>query len=250
MKKILLCSLFFLLFTLTIAADDSVKTGGFNISTGLAFNYSLTPMSDSEGALENELLLLTPLLLVEVEIFDYVSFGLAAGFNLSYFRQTLDFQELPLSLRLDQERFSGPVFGIYVKSDPVHFGDFLIKARAAYMYYLHGGREWPITLPVESGSAHGASRISELSAEVLLGYQVFSGLRFFVGPHLNLTRSRLKLDQAIGLLAGEQETVMRQQDPLGLLLGVSYDLGSHWEITCKAVFFSRTALNLEFLYVF
>ncbi len=250
MKKTLLCSLLFLLALSTCQASEAPKTSGLNFSTGLAFNLGVIPVQDSEAALSNEIVLMSPALLVELEIFDYISLGVMLGYNLSYHREPLDFQELPLSLRLDQEKFSGPLFGVYAKADPLHFGDFMVKLRAAFTLGLHGGRDWLLELPVVEGTALGRSRLVEMSAEALLGYQGIPNLRLFIGPSLNLLRSTLKLEQEIAELEGLQEIRLRQKRAVGALLGASLDISSHWEASLKAFLLNRTALVLEFLYVF
>ena len=251
MKKFLL----FLLLASSLAvsflsAQEEKRASRITFTPSLTLSYNLIDCTLGEDKVENRLVFQYGTLGLDVELLDFLTLGVKAGYNLSHFHDPVDLAELPLTLRLDQSKFQGLVFGLLIKSEPLSFRNFAVKINAEGLYVMENSKQWPVELPLVSGTASVKNRFWLLTLDLVLEFQGFSNPSIFVGPRLNLLRGKISGSEAIESLTGEQSLKVAQANLLGPVAGITYELGDNWELTLKASYLSRLAATLEILYFF
>jgi hypothetical protein len=249
--------LFLTIFTLTLfpTGQDQVQPTALNsldidYTTGLNFCYNRVAVLMGDDNIENSLVHSYLALEVEVGLSEYLRLGVAAGFDSNHFADPVDFSNLPLSLRLNEQSQTSMVFGLRANSDFFSWRDVSFKAQGELLFLKLAKKEQDITLPIVTGTSTTKQSFSQLTLELLVQYDAFSRLTVFAGPQLNLLKGKITAAESIAELQGEEELTYKQKNTLGLTGGITYELSSHIDLNVKAGLFSRTSLSVEVFYIF
>ena len=249
--------LFLTIFTLALfpaGQDQAQATGpksyGIDYTAGLNFCYNRVGVLMGDDNINNTLVHSYLALEVEVGLAEYLRLGVVAGFDSNHFADPVDFYNLPLSLRLNEQSHSSMVFGLRAKSDFFSWRDFSFSANAEILLLKLAKKEQNIDLPIVTGTSTTKQSFSQLTLELLVQYDAFSRLTVFAGPQLNLLKGKITAAEVIEDLQGEEKLTYKQKNTLGLAGGINYELSSHFDLNVKAGLFSRTSLSIEVFYIF
>ncbi len=233
-----------------LPAESPAKSLQIDYSMGLNFNHSRVSVLVGDNNLVNTLNYSYLALELDVGISDYLILGVVAGFNSNHLKDPVDFYNLPLSLRVNEEKFNSMVLGLRAKSEFLSWKDFSFAAGGEYLYFKKYKRELPIQLPLVSGDAMIKNSFNQLSLELLAQYDGFSFFTVFAGPQLNLVHGKYTASETIEELEGEEELSYKQENNIGIAAGARFELGSHFDINLKVNLISKTALSVEVFYIF
>jgi hypothetical protein len=187
---------------------------------------------------------------IDVDIYDYITVGVLAGYSRNTFTDSIDFSELPLSLRLNEKRRNAMVFGLNLKSEFTSFGYFALSGKAEFLFFKLFKNEMPIALPVVTGNAAIGNSFHQLTVDLFLKYDGLSGVSLFLGPQLNLLKGKMSVSEVIEDIEAEQVINYRQKNFFGLVTGVNIDIGSHAELILRAGLLSKTSFSAGIFYLF
>ncbi|MCK5058819.1 MAG: hypothetical protein KAT34_19380 [Candidatus Aminicenantes bacterium] len=250
-KYSLFILLIFLLPALPLfSAEEEVKYYEIDFSTGLTFSYNTAKVDLAPDDMEKTLFYPYLALEIDVDVFDYLTIGVVAGYNQNKFTGSIDFNELPLSLRLNEEQRKAMVFGLNLKSEFTSFGYFSLLGKAEFLYFKLFKNEIPIELPVVTGSAAIKNAFHQLTVDLFLQYDGLSRVSLFFGPQLNLLKGKVSVSEVIEDIEAEQAINYRQKKFLGLVTGINIDIGSHIELILRAGLLSKTSFSAGIFYLF
>ncbi|MCP4217642.1 MAG: autotransporter domain-containing protein [bacterium] len=254
-KLSLLCVLLLLVTASTalFAADtDEKKTFDVDINVGLTLAYNTTKITidTPAGDVDNTLDYPFAALALEAEIMDYLTIGALAGFNQNNIKDTVDFTQLPLSLRFDNEKNSSMLFGLYAKTEILIRGDFAFAARGQYTYFKLHKNESPITLDIAGGTATSENSFSQLTLDLMAQYDGFGNITIFAGPQMNLITGEYAVSETLESLQGDQTLEYKQKSSFGLVSGVNFDIHDHFTAEITISLFSKTSLSANIFYIF
>lgn len=248
------CSLLTLLALLVIALplfpEEEVKGYEIDFSAGLNFSYNTVDVELGQDSVTSSLFYPYLTLEIDVEISSYLTLGILGGYNQNTFQDSIDFTELPLSLRLNEERRDAMVFGLSLKSEFVSFGYFSLSSKGEFLYFRTFKNEKAIELPVVTGSADIKNSFYQLTIDIFLQYDGLTGLTLFLGPQLNLLNGKISVSEVIDDIEADQTMNYKQKKLIGLAAGLNIDIGSHVELILRAGLFSRTAFSAGIYYLF
>jgi len=230
--------------------EEEVKYYEIDFSAGLTFSYNMAKVELAPDDLEKTLFYPFLTVEVDVDIYDYVTVGVLAGYSQNTFRGSIDFSELPLSLRLNEERRNSMVFGLNLKSEFTSFGYFSLCGKAEFLYFKLFNNEIPIELPVVTGNAAIGNAFHQLTLDLFLKYDGLTGVSLFLGPQLNLLKGKVSISEVIEDIEAEQVIKYRQKKFIGLVTGVNIDIGSQVELILRAGFLSKTCFSAGIFYLF
>lgn len=219
-------------------------------SAGLNFCFSRVPVLMGENNLENTLIHSYLALEVEVGVLDFLRLGAVAGFDSNHFGDPVDFLNLPLSLRINDQSYSSMVFGVRVRSDLFSWRDFSFNADAELLFFKPFKKEHTIDLPIATGQSTVKQSFSQVTVELLAQYDGLSSITIFAGPQLNLLKGKMTASETIVDLQGEEKLTYKQKNTLGFAGGVSLELSSHFDLDVKVSLFSKVSLSAEIFYIF
>jgi|GEM_PF-5214271 len=219
-------------------------------SVGLRFSYNQinTLIGDSESP--NRQSLMHAMLTWDFDVSDYLTIGLMGGYALTRMKDPVDFTTLPLSLRINQEQYAGLVFGISLKSDFTSFGDFTARIQGEFLYLLRDSQEWPIELPIETGTAQVSQNGFLATADLILQFDGLSGIMPFAGIRGNVASGQFFASETIEELTGQEKINWKQKSLFGPLAGATFEIGSSVEITLTASLLARFGADLQIRYLF
>ncbi len=220
----------------------------FNL--GAHFTYSQAEVTVGDGELENTLAYAYAGLLADVDIFDYLTVGLFVGYYSSHLKDPLDFVQLPLSLRFDQEKSSSMVFGLHAHSELQVYGDFSFHPRAQFLFFKSHSQDFEVTLPIASGTGTLKHSLAQLTVDLLGQYDGFQNMTLYLGPQLNLLSGKYTAAEAISTLQGEEDLDYKQKNLIGVVAGANFDLGNHFIVDVRAVMLSKMSISASIFYVF
>lgn len=251
-KKLSLFTLTFFLFTVfaLFSNQEEVKSYEIDFTAGLKFSYNAAKIELGQEGIENSLFYPYLVLEVDVDIFSYLTLGVIAGYNQNNFKDPIDFTELPLSLRLNDERRNSMVFGLNLESEFVSFGYFSLLARGEFLYFKLFKTEKAIELPIVTGNAAIENSFYQLTVDLFLQYDGLTGVTLFLGPQLNLLDGKVSISEKIEDIEADQITDYRQKNFIGLASGINIEMGSSLELILIAELFSKTAFSAGLFYVF
>jgi len=233
-----------------IPAESPAKSLQIDYSVGLNFNHSRVSVLVGDNNLVNTLNYSYLALELDVGISDYLILGVAAGLNSNHLKDPVDFYKLPLSLRVNEEKFNPMVLGLRAKSEFLSWKDFSFAAGAEYLYFKKYEKNLPIQLPVVSGDTMVKNSFNQLSLELWAQYDGFSFFTIFAGPQLNLLHGKLTASETIEELEGEEELSYKHENDLGISAGAHFEVGSHLDVNLKVNLISKTSLSVEVFYIF
>lgn len=250
-KYSLLTLLFFLIITFPLlSVEEEIQYRDIDFSAGIQFNYNTAKIKLGPEDSENSLFYPYLVLEIDVDVFDYLTVGIFGGYSQSTFTDPVEFTEMPLSLRLNEERRDTMVFGLNVKSEFVSFGYFSLLAKGEFLYFKTFKNEKAIELPVITGTAAIKNSFYQLSVNLLLQYDGLSGVTLFLGPEFNLLSGETSVNQVIEDIEAEQAVEFSQRQLFGLISGINIDIGSHLELILQAGFFTKTSFSAGLFYIF
>ncbi len=250
MRKWILLLVSTMIFPLFSTAQTASQPITVTFNPGLEFSYlSIRSLVGAEKT-ANTLNFLASRLALKMDIFEYLSVEVLAGYHLAFAKDPLDFTSLPLSLRWERQKFQGLLLGAALISEPLSFDDFSLQLRGEFTFAMEKGRTWEIELPQVSGQATGDNTFSLLTMDATVHYQGITGVTVFFGPRLNLLHGKFRAGESIAELEGEQEFTYRQKNLVGVLAGLVVEIGDNWELSIKASLLARSELSLAVFYVF
>jgi len=223
---------------------------GMDYTVGLNFCYNRIPILIGDNDQENTLLHSYLALEVEVGVLNFLRLSAIAGFDSNRFDTPVDFFNLPLSLRIDDQSYNSMVFGIRAKSDLFSWREFSFKANAEFMFFKLFKKENTLTLPITTGASTVKQSFSQVAVELLAQYDGLSSISIFAGPQLNLLKGNITAQETIMELTGEEKLSYRQKNSLGLTGGTQISLSNHFDLILKLSLFSKNSLSAEVIYLF
>lgn len=248
MRRTSICAALLLFSAFLLAEDKAKQTSGIDFRAGVGVAFNVIDCKIGDAATTNKLTVLYPTLNFDLDIVEYLTVGVFVGYNFAHMNQAVDFVQLPLSLRLDQTKFKGLLFGARLQSQPFSTGDFSLKAVGEFLFAREGGKNWEVTLPLVKGAATGKNQFSLATVDLLFQYEGFSGVTLFAGPRLNLLNGKMTVTEAIESIEGSQELKFKQKNLIGPTAGAMFELGSNWEVSLKGSLVSRLSASLEISY--
>ncbi len=250
MRRLILLLILSAAFSSFLTAQSTPRPISISVDPGLelSFNSIRTLVGPEKTA--NTFNFLTTRLALKMDVIEYLSVEILAGFHYAYASEPLDFTSMPLSLRWDREKFSGLLLGLAASSEPLTMDDFSLKVRGEFTWAMEKEKTWEIELPTVSGEATGDNAFSLLTLDVTVQYDGFSGVTLFAGPRLSLLNGTFTAAETIIDLQGQQEFSYRQKNFFAVLAGAVIEIGGNWELNVKASLLGRTELSLAVFYIF
>lgn len=248
MRRTLICAALLLFSAFLMAENQATKTSGIDFRSGVGFSFNVIDCQIGDAAAANKLTLLYPSLGFDLDVMEYLTVGVFVGYNFAHMKQAVDFVQLPLSMRLDQTKFQGLLFGARLQSQPFSIDDFSLKVAGEILFAREGGKNWDVTLPLVKGTATGKNQFSLTTVDLLFQYEGFTGVTVFAGPRLNLLNGKMTVSEAIESIEGIEELTFKQKHLIGPAAGAVFELGSNWEVSIKGSLVSRLSASLEISY--
>lgn len=250
MKSKLFLLFLFLIPIILFSVEKKTESYDINFNIGINFTFNSVKVKFGQDDVKNSMIYPFLALECDVDIFDYLTLGVIAGYNQNHFKEPVDFLHLPLSLRLPKKRTNSMIFGLNLKSEPLSFGDFSIKVRGEFLYFKLFKTQWKIDLPIVNGTAIVKNSFSQISIDLLLQYDGFTGLTFFFGPQFNFLKGKFVTNEEIGSIEAQEILKYKQKNVIGIVSGVNFEVGNHIEINLELNLFSKASLSIKAYYVF
>ncbi|HLP58553.1 MAG TPA: hypothetical protein VK186_06985 [Candidatus Deferrimicrobium sp.] len=230
--------------------EEETKTIDIDFNAGLNVSFNTTPIKMGPGKISNSLVYSCLALEVDADVADFLTLGLMAGLASNHFKNPVDFETLPLSLRFDREKNNALLLGLTAASEFPIFGDFSLMTRGEFLYFIPFKRESEISLPIVNGSAVSKCSFYQADIEVLGQYNGFSLGTVFFGPQLFLAGGKYNASETIEDIKDDETLKFKQKNFLGFVGGINFDLTEHFNIELKATLLSKTAVAARVLYLF
>jgi hypothetical protein len=250
MKNKLLLLLLLTTFISISAAESTPRTTTITFNPGLEVSYTSISILSGEEKTANTINFLASRLAVKMDLFEYLSLELLAGFHSAYNKNSLDFAHLPLSMHWNRSAFSGFLLGLAVSSEPLSFNDFVLHLRGEFNVSLAQETEWEIQSPQVNSIFRGKNSFTLLSLDITLQYQGFTGITIFAGPRLNMLRGKFIASEIIADSQSLQEISYNHKNLIGPLAGALIEIGDNLELAIKASFLARSEFSLAVFYTF
>jgi len=250
MRKLILMLVLSVVFSAFSAAESTPRPISITVNPGLEFSFTSISSLVGTDKTKNNFNFLASRLVLNIDILDYLSAEVLAGYHYAYALDPIDFTSLPLSLRWDREKFNGLLLGVALSSVPYTLNDFSLKVRGEFIFAMEKEKTWTIELPLVSGLATGDNRFTLLTLDASVQYEGFSGITIFIGPRLNLLSGKFSADESIEELLGQQDFSYRQKNFFGAMAGAAIEIGGNWELQLKASLLARTEFSLAVFYIF
>jgi len=245
--------IFMFTFNSALSAGEKKKQTlayGIDYSAGLNFSYNRTSILLGENNVESSMTYTYLALEIDVALLDFLTLGAVAGYNTNYFNDPVDFSNLPLSLRVSEQRYNSMLVGLRAKSDFFSWKEFSLTANGEFLYFKVFKKELPIQLPVVTGTSTVKNSFYQAAVELMVQYDRFSGLTIFAGPQWNMIKGKFTVTETIDALEGIQTLKYKQKNTMGIAAGINFEAGSHFDINAKISLFSKTSFSLEVFYIF
>jgi len=250
MKRILWFSLFLLLAFNLVAQEREIKSYEIDFNAGLRLDFSRASVELGPGNTIRTLNYPFLALEIDVDILTNLTLGIVAGYNWNYFKDSVDFFQLPLSIRVNEEKNNSMVLGLNLATEVFSFGDFSILAKGEFLYFKLFKIESPIDLPIAPGTATVKNSFYQVTLDLPIEYYSFSGLILYAGPRLNLIKGKMTVDEQIGDIQAVESQGFKQKGMFDLMAGINVEIGSHLDLIFTASFFSKTSLAAGLFYLF
>lgn len=247
----------FLLLMLTVLVTvngtarqaEEQKSMDVDFSVGLNLSYNRVPVILGDLDISNTLVYSYAALEVGVNLTDYLDAGVVVGLNRNSFNDPVDFMNMPLSLRLEDESFNSMVFGLRAKSEFFSFKDFSFAANAEYLHFKQFKKDFPIELDIVSGISTIKNSFNQLALELWVQYDRLSKFTPFIGPQLNMVSGDLNANLDLRGLTGEQDISYKQKRSFGIVGGARFEIGD-FDVNLKLNLASKTSLTVDVIYIF
>lgn len=236
--------------TVMFSAEKEKKTTDIYFNVGLNLNFNDANIKIGDNGDENSLVYSYLTLEFDVDLTDDLTLGIIAGFNNNYLKETMDFFQLPITLRFNKEKNNSMVFGLNAKSEFLLIGDFSLQVRGEFLYFKLFKKEFPIDLPIATGASTLKNSFSQISLEMLGQYDGFSNFSVFAGPQFNFINGKYTVSETIENIEAEEVLKYKQRKTVGLMAGINYDLGSHFILDLRLTIISKTSFSGSIFYVF
>jgi len=252
-RKLVLLIVFFV-FINTLSAKYSTKykvddnSIDFNFALVLKAGHSDIKFTDSD--ITNSLSFLAMALRVDIDLSDYVTFGIIAGYQQNGFADSIDITALPLSLNLPDRNSESMILGFLIESEPFSINDYSLYVNFSFDYYKFLKNKWDINLAIAKGTAESSNSFYTANLSFLFKYNGFSTFTPFMGPTLNFISGKLSVSEEIMELSQTQIFKYRQEGFIGLSTGVELEIGDNWDIKLKLNFLSKTSFCITTFYRF
>ena len=220
-----------------------------DFSVGLNLSVGSSDIEFSDG-MENSLKSTMILLEVDVDLFDTVTVGFLAGYDMNSFADPVAVTGLPLSLSLERDSNSSMAFGVSVRAEPFRFGKFSLGVNGQFLYVKRFKSEWDIELPIVTGTAVEKHYYMKSGLELLLQYDGLMGFTPFVGPHVHYLDGTLDVEETIETISAEQRLEYKQKNLVGVCAGARFEPLDNLQVEAKVYFISQTAASVQLLYIF
>ena len=238
-------------FTLPANAREiPPQDSSIDYSVGLEFSYNRANILMGEDDLENSMTFNYLALEVDAALLDYLTVGVVAGYNTNYFNDPVDFYDLPLSLRINDERYKSMLLGLRVKSDFFSWKEFSLAAGGEYLYFKLFKEEMLIQLPIVTGAATLKNSLYQVILELMVQYDGFTGLTIFAGPQWNLLKGKFTVSEDLEDLQDVQTLTYKLKNAMGIAAGINFEAGSHFDINAKISMFAKKSFSVEVFYIF
>jgi hypothetical protein len=250
MRKLIVSLILSAAFSSFSVAQSTPQSFTFTVDPGLEFSFnSINSLVGTEKT-ANAFSFLFSRLVLKMDLLDYLSLEVLAGYHSAFANDPLDFTTLPLSLRWNREKFNGLLLGAAASSEPLSSDDFSLKLRGEFIFAMEKEKTWTIELPVVGGQATGDNAFTLLTLDATVHYLGFNGVTVFIGPRFNLLHGNFTAVESIEDLQGEQVISYRQKSLIGVLAGAVIEIGGNWELHAKASLLARTEFSLALVYIF
>lgn len=229
---------------------DEKKTIDIDFNVGLNVSFNSAQMKIGPKNTPNSLIYSYLALELDADISDFLTLGLLAGYTDNHFKNPVDFERLPLSLGFDREKHNSVVVGMTAASELSLFGDFSLAPRGEFIYFIPSKRESIITLPIVTGEAVSRCSFYQAAIELLGQYDGFSTVTVFFGPQLYFAGGDYKASETIKDITGAETLKFKQKNIFGVVGGINFDLGEHFNVDLKATLLSKTSIAARVFYVF
>lgn len=235
--------LLILFIHLTLFSSEDIDTqDNLAFFTGLRVSYADARVTFDDSDLDNSLIYMIFALEARVDVSDYLSLGVIAGYNINHFQNSLQVTSLPLSLEINQQRSSSMVFGLHLISEFFSSGDFSIAADGEFLYFKRFEQEVEINLDIVSGYSTIKHRFMQGTLNLILKYHGLDGIVLFAGPQLNLISGKLTVSEAIEVIESETALNHQQKNMFGLVGGATFEFAGIGKSVWRLIIF----LNFPF----
>jgi len=241
------------IFSAALPAQETPKqteTPDVDYRAGLVLGYNRADVKLGDAELESTLEYTYLGIQIDVDLMDFLTVGVIVGYNSNSFKDPVDFNMLPLSLRVDGERFNSMMFGARARAEVYSWKDFSLTAEGELSFYKRFKTEFPIQLSIASGNAVIRNTFTQISLDLLVQYDGFTNFTVYGGPQLNLISGNIIAEETIDAVNGEEKLSYSQKNLLGLTAGIFYELGDHFDVYAKISMLSKMSLTVSFMYVF
>jgi len=222
-----------------------------DFSVGLNLSFLSSDIEfDGGDAVENSLRSTMILLEVDVDLFNAVTLGFLAGYDMNRFQDPLVAVGLPLSLSLERTSNSSMAFGVNVRAEPFYFGKFSVGVNGQFLYVKLFKNEWDIEMPIVTGLATEKHYYMKAGLDLLLQYDGFSGFTPFVGPNIHFLDGTVDVTEEIGVVSAGQQLTYKQKNMVGVCAGARFEPMSNLQVEAKVYLVSQTGAAVQVLYIF
>ncbi len=228
--------------------ESPSKELDFTVGINAAYHRAAITLGDKKipGSLDYSFLALQ----VDVDLNEYLTLGVLGGYNSNAFKDPVDFAQLPLPLRVDDQHFKSMMFGMRAKSDFLSWKDFSLAAQAELLFFKRFQKDIPFQPPVPSNSALAKNSFNQAAIELHFQYDGFTGFTLFAGPRLNLIHGNTSIQETVGIVTGAETLSYKQKRLLGVVCGIYYELGDHFDLNAAITLFSQTSISVSLFYIF
>ena len=248
MKNVFLV-LIVLVIPITLLSSDGINTqDNPAFYTGLRASYSDAQITFDNTDLENSIIYMIFALEVRVDVFDYLSLGLIAGYNVNHFQNSLQITSLPLSLEINKQSSNSMVFGLHLMSEFFSSGDFSVTADGEFLYFKQFEQEVEINLDIASAYSTLKHRFFQGTLNLLLKYHGLDVIVLYAGPQLNLINGTFSVAETIEDIESEAVLNHQQRHLFGLVGGLTFEFARDWEIGLEINCFSKLSFAASIFY--
>lgn len=184
------------------------------------------------------------------DITESLKVGIGAGYSLKKYTGPLYFEQLPLSLMIEDQSFNSMYFSLLgdYRFFYVQNFSFNLSAEVNYFKLFEINRE--LSFPVVSGEGTVQNSFLTGTLDLLIKFDQVEGLTIFAGPELHLLSGRFKALETLEDLSGEESVTFRQDRFFALLAGVQVEVLGLFEVKVEAKFLSHFSIRGGVIYEF
>ncbi len=167
------------------------------------------------------------------EIREGTSVRAILGYSLSNFNEMV-FRELPFSLELNTGNIDGLALGGEALIKIIKISRITISARGQFIYYLGFKEQWSLPELNVEGTATGNPSWSRFSVGPKISYQATDYLRPYITVNYDTLWGKVKMNEEIEELTGEQETKIQSKSNFNFSVGTLYEVINRLDLKIEA----------------